>query len=411
MAKIFDADTDAWYEPGQLPALPRKPRPLELDPALGMLPGLPFYQQPNPEEQGSARGMPPLPQVPKMQLGAPGMGPTQRYQAPQLDLMAPPGFGAMGATTASPMAAAAALQGQPAPASGGDDSESWTLGSGRTFSLGPEERARLRDGYAHMRDRMGKSLDPLAGLQEDASGSAAGLMKALSEFMDPEQAAQLALQVHSGELNRDSAEGRNLATIEARKAKGSGGGAPGAPGFNLKEGSAASQAQQRIISSANTTFSAPKAREAQSKVRMAMRAINLDSGLGDETAFRGLVNSLHGAASSNRELQGMQDTAGKIDQWVEQAKGVFLSTRRLPPALMQQLRAVLDENDRMLQSKIESAVSFVRERAKNDPILAGLGRAESDAKWMGDAYASGALDNAGGAPAEDPDKELQELLR
>ncbi len=413
MAKIFDADSDAWYEPGQLPPLPQAApvqRALQLDPALGMLPMIPGYQP--PEEQNQQRPLGPLPPVPSMKLNRPAMRPPAPYAPPSLDLGPIPGLGGMPALTTPPKDLAGALQAMP-PTPPAAEGFSWEGQSGRKFELTPEQGARLRAGYADMQKRMGGSLGPPPEESKDPAGAASGLMATLSEFMEPEKAAQLALSVHSGELNRLSAEERAQAALDARAKRGSGSGS-GAPGFNLKTSSAASQAQQRILSSANTQFSLPKAREAQSKIRMAMSAANLDSGLGDETAFRGLVSSLHGLASSNRELQGMQDTAGKIDQWIEQAKGVFMKERRLPPALMDQLRSVLDVNAQMVQSKIDAGVSFVRERAKNDPILVGLGRADSDAKWMGDATAIGTGTDGGGSPdggGVDPDKELEELLR
>ena len=382
---------------------------LALDPSLGALPLMPFYTP--PEEQGQDRPLPQLPpEQPRLNLTQPQMRPPAPYQAPVLDLNAPPGFGPLPATTADPMAAAEALQGQtqapPAqPQYGGFE---WVGASGRRFSLSPDEQRGLVEGRRRQIDRMSKGLSPLAGVGRDPAGAASGLMGSLSEFMDPDVAAKLGISVFDSQLNRQSAEERAQAALDARAKRGTGSGG-GAPGANLKSNSAASNAQQRIFSSASS-FNLAKVRAAQAKTRTAMAMANLDSGLGDEAAFRNLVNALHGAASSNKELQGLQDAAGKIDQWIEQAKGVFMKERRLPPALMQQLRGVLDETARAHQAQIDAAADFVRTRAKNDPILQGLGRADADSEWMGQAVLTGSEGSGGGGGGND-DAEAEDLLR
>jgi hypothetical protein len=73
-----------------------------------------------------------------------------------------------------------------------------------------------------MKGRMGGSLGSLTEVNKDPAGAASGLMAALSEFMEPEQAAKLALSVHEGELDRLSAEARAAAALAARKGRGTG---------------------------------------------------------------------------------------------------------------------------------------------------------------------------------------------
>ena len=377
----------------------------QLDPSLGVLPLMPFYTP--PEEQGQDRALPQLPPpAPRMELTKPQMRPPAPYPAPVLDLNAPPGFGQAPATTAPPMAAAEALQNQPPPPP--EYSGRRFVGPhGFSFEVTPEQERTLVESQAAMRDRMSKGLGPLSGVDQDPAGAASGLMGSLSEFMDPNVAASLGINVFNAELNRQSAEERAQAALDARSKRGGSGG--GAPGANLKSNSAASNAQQRIFSSASS-FNLARVRAAQAKTRTAMAMANLDSGLGDEAAFRNLVNALHGAASSNKELQGLQDAAGKIDQWIEQAKGIYKTERRLPPALMQQLRGVLDETARAHQSQIDAAADFVRTRAKNDPILQGLGRSDADSEWMGQAVLTGSEGSGSGGGGND-DAEAEDLLR
>jgi hypothetical protein len=197
---------------------------MRLDPTLSMLPMLPFYQP--PEEQGQERALTELPQVPNVKLDRPELKLGASYPPPSLSLNPVPKFGQLDPLTAPPQAIAEALQSGAAPTQQPNlpPGFSWEGQSGRKFELTPEQGARLRAGYQAMQKRMGGSLGSLSEVNKDPAGAASGLMAALSEFMDPQQAAALALKVHEGELDRLSAEERQRLALEARAKRGSGGG-------------------------------------------------------------------------------------------------------------------------------------------------------------------------------------------
>lgn len=391
--KIFDADTDAWYEPGQLPALPRKPRPLELDPALGMLPMLPFYQQPTPEGEGQGRALPPLPQVPQTQLQSPGMRPPSPYGPPQLSLSSPPGFGAMGATTAPPMAAADALRGQPSPFSG----RKFVGPHGFSFEVTPEEEQRLVEGFGQQRDRMGKSLDPLAGLQDDAAGTTSKLMQALSEFMDPEQAAQIALQVHNSELNRDSAEGRNLATLAARKGRGSGTGA--APGNGVLKNTELNP----IIDDVRMDHKITALRQSKRDLMQILEMTNSPLSLDQRAAFGEKLRSMSGLTVNDKEREYYLGAAGFWSSMNTKLKG-YTDGGQMDPGLMNQLRS-------HALSRLEFIEGQEREAAEAAKLRVDMvGASREEVKQGLDKYYGGSKSGSS-APKTQADAEADELLR
>jgi hypothetical protein len=395
--KIFDADTDAWYEPGQLPALPRKPRPLELDPGLGMLPMLPFYQQPTPEGTGDPRALPPLPQVPKTQLPTPGMGAPSPYGPPQLSLTAPPGFGGMGATTADPMAAAGQLQGQPSPPSE-FRGRRFRGPHGFSFEVTPDEERRLVEGFEAQHSRMGKSLDPLAGLQDDAAGTTSKLMAALSEFMDPEQAAQIALQVHNGELNRDSAEGRNLATLDARKARGGGGGGP--------TGGVAPKSTEvdAIFRGIRADFKVAALEQSERDLQQIINMTNSPNAFDQRSAIAAKVKEMSGATATDKEREFYLGGTGFWNS-LEGKLNSVTAGGKMSPELMNQLRS--HALQRLEFSKAEKAKAAEAAKLRVDM----LGANREQLKQGFGSYYSGGGGGGGSAAPTDADSEADELLR
>lgn len=333
MARVFDVDTNAWYEPGQLPALPQKAptqRALSLDPSLGMLPMMPFYQP--PEEQGAQRELSPLPQVPKFQLDKPGIRlPGSPAPPPSLDLAPMSGLGGFpaSATSADPMQIAENLQKAP-PTPTLPPGFSWEGQSGRKFELTPEQGARLRAGYKSMQGRMGGSLGPLAGLDEDPAQTASGLMAALSEFMEPEKAAQLALSVHSGELNRLSAEERQRLALEARARRGGSGGAPVAGRPKTTEVNAI---YDDVMAASKFAALGQSERDLMSILQMA----NSPNAFDQRASIAQKIKEMSGAATTNAEREYYLGAAGFWSNMTNKWNNV-MESGKMDPELLNQLR-------------------------------------------------------------------------
>lgn len=333
MARVFDVDTNAWYEPGQLPALPQKAptqRALSLDPSLGMLPMMPFYQP--PEEQGAQRELSPLPQVPKFQLDKPGIRlPGSPAPPPSLDLAPMSGLGGFpaSATSADPMQIAENLQKAP-PTPTLPPGFSWEGQSGRKFELTPEQGARLRAGYKSMQERMGGSLGPLSGLDEDPAQTASGLMAALSEFMEPEKAAQLALSVHSGELNRLSAEERQRLALEARARRGGSGGAPVAGRPKQTEVSS-------IYDDVSRDVKLPAMGQSERDLMSILQMTNSPNAFDQRSAIGAKVKEISGAAATDKEREFYLGGAGLWSSLETKLNNVT-EGGKLSPDLLQQLR-------------------------------------------------------------------------
>ncbi len=398
MAKIFDADTDAWYEPGQLPPVPQAQkapmqRGLQLDPSLGMLPMLPFYQP--PEEQAQDRALSPLPPVPSMKLDRPAMRPPPGYQPPGLNLGPIPDLGGLPALTTPPGAAAAALQAQPPAPPGLPEGFSWEGQSGRKFELTPEQGARLRAGYADMQKRMGGSLESLGGLDKDPAGTASGLMAALSQFMEPEQAAQLALSVHKGELDRLSAEERQRLALEARAKKaGSGGGAPGGRPPKTTDTNA-------IFDDVARDFKIQALTQSERDLQQIINMTNSGNALDQRAAIAAKIKEMSGTAASDKEREFYLGSAGFWNS-LESKINSYAEGGRLSPELLQQLRThALSRLDYMRQQR-----SMAAEAAKRRVDMIGAGR--EDLKEGFSEYYGGAPKKK---PPGDPNAEADELLQ
>ena len=265
----------------------------QLDPSLGVLPLMPFYTP--PEEQGQDRALPQLPPpAPRMELTKPQMRPPAPYQAPMLDLNAPPGFGQMPATTAPPMAAAEALQGQPPPPpqySG----RRFVGPHGFSFEVTPEQERTLVESQAAMRQRMGQGLNPLSGVNDNPAGAASGLMGALSEFMDPDVAAKLGISVFDSELNRQSVEGRAQAALDARAKRGGTGGAGAPSGLPSKTERAMDLQDESFVKDIRNNVQSVQALKAMNEAEQAANkleaSVNLKTGVADMNAIKQMIRT------------------------------------------------------------------------------------------------------------------------
>lgn len=395
MAKIFDADSDAWYEPGQLPPLPQAApvqRALQLDPALGMLPMIPGYQP--PEEQNQQRPLGPLPPVPSMKLDRPAMRPPPAYAPPSLDLGPIPGLGGMPALTTPPKDLAGALQAMP-PTEPALEGFSWEGQSGRKFEITPEQRARLRAGYADMQKRMGGSLGPLSEVSRDPAGAASGLMATLSEFMDPSTAAKLALSVHEGELDRLSAEERQRLALEARAKRGGTGGAPGVKAPKTTEVNA-------IFDDVARDFKLPALTQSERDLQAIINMTNSPNALDQRAAIAAKIKEMSGTAASDKEREFYLGAAG-FWNGLESKINSYTEGGRLSPELLQQLRShALSRLDFARSQRTMAA-----EAAKRRVDMIGAGG--EDLKQGFSEYYGG--DGAPKKTAGDPNAEADELLK
>lgn len=420
MPRIFDADTNAWYEPGQLPPLPQKPpvqRALSLDPSLGMLPMLPFYQP--PEETAQPRGLSPLPPVPQMKLDRPALRPSPAYAPPSLSLAPIPDLAGMPATTADPMKVAEAIQAQPRPAPL-PEGFSWEGQSGRVFNLTPEAGARLRSGYQQMRERMGGSLGALGGLDEDPAKTASGLMAALSEFMEPEQAAQLALGVHKGELDRLSAEERQRLGLEARAKRRGAGGALAPSKLPLsKVERAMSNEDERFVKgerdNIQNTIGFRKLNEAEQAATQLESSVNLKSGVADLQAIKMMIKTTEDRISDS-DFRYAQGAGGLMSQLSNLFGYVAQGGKRDEEYMRQVADLARAMRATIRRQKLEGAARL-RQNVASSPH-AFVGGDEMRRAWADWAYGTAAGESiqppgggggTPGTPASDVDAELDDL--
>jgi len=369
----------------------------QLDPKLGILPLLPFYQP--PEAQGQARELSPMPELPppqpRLRLPEPAMAP-QRYPVPQLSLQ--PGFNPIAGppstmATQDPTAAAAELQAQPpapSPYRGARFS-----GNGFDLTLTPQDEEALVRGYQAMLKKRGSALGGLAGVNDDPSRAAGDLMASLSEFMDPEVAARLGIGVFQGEENRRSAEERAAAALAARQRRGSGsGGAPGTGALKPAD-------IKGVLGDVRADKKLAALKQSERDLMEIVRMTNSPNAFEQRAAIGAKVKEISGAAATDKEREFYLGATGfwnsldtKINSITEGGK--------VSPELMNQLRSHAVARLEAVRAEKEQAAQAARLRVD----MIGADR-DTLKRLIGSYVTDGA---GGGGGGGSPDAEADELL-